>query len=341
MLMQGIQGRRIKRIAGHNNKTSSRIRSPIPIQYVIISLAFFIALFVNAIEEQQSTLEHAAVIWNHDSSSKRSKEHSNDDAATDAAATRTTERRTSEDDDDSSMNMPTNMNISANNNNNDDDDDDKNNPTPSSSSSAETPIMIGWVVTITGCGGPSDTIITDGAAVLKHSIHLTSIHGSSGNNNGKYDYQMYAIYHPEGEACALPLKDLGYELIRRETPVAVQDIKGKFLRKKIESNGCCGEKELIKLEAYTLTDHPIVVQLDLDVIVLKPMDPLFDLMLLAESPSSSNLSNVVPIMWPDQAIPKRVNAFFTRDFRSLDCSRATLQSRSRRISRAASRHGCL
>lgn len=86
---------------------------------------------------------------------------------------------------------------------------------------------IGWAVTITGCGPDP---ITEGAAVLMHAVHLTSVHGNMG---GRYDYKMYAIYHPDGEACALTLKDLGYELVKRETPVAVKDIEGKFLREKI------------------------------------------------------------------------------------------------------------
>jgi len=171
-----------------------------------------------------------------------------------------------------------------------------------STNDAET---IGWAVTITGCG--SDPI-TEGAAVLKHAIHLSSIHGNAG---GRYDYKMYAIYHPDGEACALTLKDLGYELIQRETPVSVKDIEGKFLREKIESNGCCGEKELVKLEAYTLTGHPVIVHLDLDVVVLKPMDALFDMM-LTKSPDDWDTTNV-PIMWPEKKLPEKVNAFFTRD----------------------------
>ena len=100
---------------------------------------------------------------------------------------------------------------------------------PSSTNDTET---IGWAVTITGCG--SDPI-TEGAAVLKHAVHLTSIHGNLG---GRYDYKMYAIYHPDGEACALTLKDFGYQLIQRETPVAVKDIEGKFLREKIVSLQC-------------------------------------------------------------------------------------------------------
>jgi len=166
-------------------------------------------------------------------------------------------------------------------------------------------VTVGFAVTVTGCGTDP---ITEGAAVLKHAIHLASV---KGNRGGRYDYKMYAIYHPDGASCAEPLKDLGYELVRRETPVAVKDIQGEFLRTHIESNGCCGEKELVKLEAYSLVEHPIVVHLDLDTLVIKPMDALFDWM-LSESGSSHDTSDV-PIMWNDLPKPSRVNAFFTRD----------------------------
>lgn len=166
-------------------------------------------------------------------------------------------------------------------------------------------VTIGYAVSVTGCG--SDPI-TEGGAVLKHSVHVTSIHGTMGGN---YDYKFYAIYHPDAEECALTLKGLGYEMVKRNTPVAIEDIKGDFLRTRIHRNGCCGEKELIKLEAYTLTDHPIVVHLDLDVLILKPMDAIFDLM-LADNPSAIDLSNV-PIMWPDRPLPSKINAVFTRD----------------------------
>jgi len=103
-------------------------------------------------------------------------------------------------------------------------------------------VTIGFAVTVTGCG--SDPI-TDGAAVLKQSIPLASIHGNLG---GRYSYHMYAIYHPEGERCATALEPLGYTLVKRDTPVAVNEIQGEFLRQNIEKNGCCGEKELVKLE---------------------------------------------------------------------------------------------
>jgi hypothetical protein len=169
-------------------------------------------------------------------------------------------------------------------------------------------ITIGYAVTITGCG--SDPI-TEGAAVLKHAVHLVS---SQGNKGGRYNYQMYAIYHPDAEVCALPLQDLGYTLLKRDTPVAVKDIQGKYLRENIEKGGCCGEKELVKLEAYTLIQHPIVVHLDLDVLILKPMDALFDWMLVEPQQLLVHYDTAgIPIMWPEMEVPPKPNAFFTRD----------------------------
>ncbi|VEU43562.1 unnamed protein product [Pseudo-nitzschia multistriata] len=169
------------------------------------------------------------------------------------------------------------------------------------------PSTVGFAVTITGCG--SDPI-TEGAAILKHSVHLASAQGPLG---GSYGYKMYAIYHPGARACAETLEGLGYELVERETPVAVANIEGDFLRSRIEANGCCGEKELVKLEAYTLTDHPIVVHLDLDTLVLRPLDPLFDWMMAGDKARDFDKSGVA-LQWPDAEVPEQINAFFTRDF---------------------------
>jgi hypothetical protein len=170
-------------------------------------------------------------------------------------------------------------------------------------------VAIGYAVTITGCGKEP---ITEGAAVLKHSIHLASIHGNMG---GRYDYQMYAIYHPEALKCAKTLESLGYKLVERNTPVAVKDIQGDYLRSKIENNGCCGEKELVKLEAYTLTQHPAVVHLDLDTLILQPLDGLFDWMLAGDKARS--FDSGVSVQFPEDEIPEKINAFFTRDCKSL------------------------
>jgi len=163
--------------------------------------------------------------------------------------------------------------------------------------------IVGYAVSITGCG--ADPLI-EGAAVLKHAIHQSSVNG---NANSLYDYKMYAIVHPDGEECGSELAKIGYTILRRNTPVAVKDIKGDFLRTHIEANGCCGEKELIKLEAYTIIQHPIVVHLDLDTLVLQPLDPLFDYM-LGKISDASKLS----VKWKDEPTPQEVDAFFTRDY---------------------------
>jgi len=173
---------------------------------------------------------------------------------------------------------------------------------PRTTSTTPSAAKVAYAVSVTGCG--SDPI-SEGGAVLQHSIHRAS----SRAGVGKYDYQLFAIYHPDAESCALSLQELGYTLLKRETPVAVSEIQGEFLRSRIESNGCCGEKELIKLEAYTLTDYPIVVHLDLDVIVLKPMDDLFDVML-----GKSVVDTDSFVMWKDKPIPDTLNAFYTVDY---------------------------
>ena len=134
---------------------------------------------------------------------------------------------------------------------------------------------VAYAVSLTGC--PKDDPLTDGGAVLKHSIHLRS--ASNPASGSRYGYRMYAIVHPAAMACASQLEDVGYELLVRDVPVPVNEIRGDFLRTKVVVNGCCGEKEYIKLHAYTLVDHPIVVHLDLDTIILRPMDDLFDAML--------------------------------------------------------------
>lgn len=145
---------------------------------------------------------------------------------------------------------------------------------------------VAYAVTITDCGerneqeGMHPFPITEGAAVLKHSIHVMA---------KRYGYQLYAIYHPNAQACVEPLADLGYILLKRETPVKVEEIQGDFLREKIVSNGCCGEKELIKFEAFTLVQHPVVVILDLDFLILKPIDSLFDFLLHGTPLTSDHL----------------------------------------------------
>jgi len=178
----------------------------------------------------------------------------------------------------------------------------------SSSSSSSLSETIAYAVTITNCGSPleADFQIAEGAAVLQYSVHRSSVHGNLG---GRYDYKMYAIYHPEAKDCVGSLAELGYTLIERDSPVQVEEIKGKFLRERLPKSGCCGEKELIKFEAFTLTDHPAIVLLDLDVIIMKPLDDLFDWMLHGKRAPDHHL------MWPNKPVTVTdIRLFYVTDY---------------------------
>lgn len=183
---------------------------------------------------------------------------------------------------------------------------------------------IGYAITVSGCPkgdatrGDFGAGITDGAAVLLHSIRMNSVRNPE--SGSLYDYKMYALVHPEAEHCARPtLEPLGYKILIRNVPVLLEKIEGDYLREKVPSNGCCGEKEFVKLHAYTLVDHPAVVHLDLDTLVLKPMDSLFDLMIDGVPSDGSN--GGVEVAFGDAISPVgaessvgKIDAFFTRDY---------------------------
>jgi hypothetical protein len=166
--------------------------------------------------------------------------------------------------------------------------------------------VIAYAVSITACNNPKD--LTDGAAVLKHSIHLSSIRNP--NSTSKYDYRLIAFIHPNATRCESTLEKLGYEVSIRDTPVDVTQIKNNSdMIRRVTKSGCCGEKEFLKLYSFTLFDYPVVVHLDLDTAILRPLDDLFDVMLLP-----ANATKHIPAaMWtPNVTHP--VNAIFTRDY---------------------------
>jgi len=168
-------------------------------------------------------------------------------------------------------------------------------------------LTIGIASTVTGCGLAP---FADGAAVMKYSLEKHSRSAKS-----KFKYKTYILYHPDAEECVYPLEDLGFTLLERPTPIRVEEIEGDVLRERIVNNGCCGEKELIKLEAFRLTEHPIIVHLDLDVIINKPLDDVLDFMINPEPyKKSPELLAKIPIMWPEKDIPDDISLIFTKDY---------------------------
>mmetsp|Transcript_17503 Transcript_17503/g.47734 ORF Transcript_17503/g.47734 Transcript_17503/m.47734 type:complete len:360 (+) Transcript_17503:109-1188(+) len=178
------------------------------------------------------------------------------------------------------------------------------------------PPKIAYAITVTSCGAafkqttadPHAAVfqVAEGAAVLAHSIHRASSRSSS--LGGKYDYQLIALYHPEAEPCMGVLRELGYRTIQREVFVKVDEIEGDYLREKIRSSGCCGERENIKFEAFTLTEYPLVLLLDLDCLILKPLDVLFDFMLRGIVPPPEH------VQWPNLGLPNQTEFMYTLDY---------------------------
>ena len=182
------------------------------------------------------------------------------------------------------------------------------------------PVVIAHAISLIKCGKKgSVTGFLDSAAVLRHSIHKNSIHATKEGQpkKSRYSYQMYAIVHLSCEEHAKSLERLGYKTIVKDHPVVKDEIEGEWLRNHIEAENCCGSAEFIKLYAYHLTDHPIVVHWDMDVAILQPMDDLFDAMLYpATHPRGKAAREKVERQHPEDEWPETLNAFFTRDITS-------------------------
>mmetsp|Transcript_12208 Transcript_12208/g.18339 ORF Transcript_12208/g.18339 Transcript_12208/m.18339 type:complete len:516 (+) Transcript_12208:50-1597(+) len=187
------------------------------------------------------------------------------------------------------------------------------------------PVVIAHAISLIKCGKKSSvTGFIDAAAVLRHSIHKNSIHYKDNNNikqskkqSSRYSYQMYAIVHTSCEEHAKSLERLGYQILVKDHPVKKEDIKGEWLRNHIEGENCCGSAEFIKLYAYHLTDHPIVVHWDMDVAILQPLDDLYDAMLYpATHPRGKAARGKIERQHPEDEWPETVNAFLTRDITS-------------------------
>ena len=188
------------------------------------------------------------------------------------------------------------------------------------------PTVIAYAVSITSCSKRS--LVSDGAAVLQHSIHLNSIRTNV--SGSRYDYEMVAFVLPEAIDCVDIFNKLNYTVYIKPVPIQIDQIRGTY-RRWANRTGCCGEKEWLKLYSYTLTQFPVVVHLDLDCLVLKPLDDLFDAMIQDSSNSTSNRAAAaavnsatkrdtagrerIPAMWVNATdMPETIDAFFTRDY---------------------------
>jgi len=176
---------------------------------------------------------------------------------------------------------------------------------------------VGYAISVTQCGGgrSGDTTagLFDGPAVLAHSIHMNSIRNNDNNDEkgSMFDYRLYAFVHPIALNCSQGLEQLGYQVMVKDTPIQTAEIKNEWFKEKVVKSGCCNEREFLKLYSYTLMQHEIVVHLDMDTLILQPLDDLFHSML--QTPQSTEARSRLPVMF-DTPLPNQIDAFFTKDY---------------------------
>lgn len=107
----------------------------------------------------------------------------------------------------------------------------------------------------------------DGAAVLQHSFRLTK---------SRHDVDYVAIVHKDVKTTRDALASLGFIIHEYEQPIFSSEIQGKHLRETIDKSGCCGALELLKLRAYQLIQYDKVLLMDMDAIIVKNIDFLFE-----------------------------------------------------------------
>ena len=155
---------------------------------------------------------------------------------------------------------------------------------------------VAYVITITEC----ESTVLDGAAVLAESIAATQ----------QPLYKLIAFVYNEGLApsCQQGLEFLGFQVLFKGLPFDVKNLK-YHTRNRIKQGGCCQEKEYLKLYTFQLVDFDIVVHLDIDVLLLKSLDPLIDVALKG---SDSHVSiRTIPA---NDVLPQKVDFMFVREY---------------------------
>lgn len=144
-------------------------------------------------------------------------------------------------------------------------------PTKAQTAKGKTKVAV--VIAVTKEPQPSGYL--DGGAVLAHQVHehLTNypdveLVALCGPDSGEWDPASFEL-----------VEKAGFRPLKVELPVKVEDIgdeHGTYLKQEMPKSGCCGPAELIKLEAFRLTQYERIIMLDTDALILHELDELFE-----------------------------------------------------------------
>jgi hypothetical protein len=173
--------------------------------------------------------------------------------------------------------------------------------------------VIAYAIVITKCIDLESSVLP-GAAVLADLIHQNSARGNE--SRSKYDYELYAIIYENevSTTCEVLLQRIGYKTLRKPIPVEMKSINHSRFLHDVERNGCCGASEFLKLWIYTLMDHPAVVYLDLDVLILKPLDDMLDVLILPPDRRKEQYQRVKIVADRGASENQTISALITRDY---------------------------
>ncbi|CAM9448997.1 unnamed protein product, partial [Ascophyllum nodosum] len=138
-------------------------------------------------------------------------------------------------------------------------------------SADEPPPVVAFAISVTSLELPAALSMLDAAEVLIASIDRTC--RLSSYRCEKIAFVLTSV----PESGRRHLEAMGWKLLEKDIPVAVADIEDEFYRNHVVKSGCCGADEFLKLHAYTLTDYHRVLHLDIDTLMLHPMDELMEL----------------------------------------------------------------
>jgi len=185
-------------------------------------------------------------------------------------------------------------------------------------------IRVAYMISISNCPNLNSSLgtmpdinasVLDGPAVLAHSIRRLQT---------RYpNYHLVAVIHPRATHCTQHFHDnplFGYDrAIVRDLGFDRSKIQNRFRygSHHIDLKGCCGAYEFLKLEAYTFeNDYDVVIHMDTDLLILKPMDDIIDTLVTGSVPTNLHTFNQQSIEKSSEngSHPDNINFVYTRDY---------------------------
>ena len=120
-----------------------------------------------------------------------------------------------------------------------------------------------------------DGPFVDGALVLGYAAK--KYHSAKHGYPSAYDIELVAFVTKKVVTTRTILSQFGWRILERDLPVALEEIENKDYMERMRDSGCCGADEFLKLWAYTLTEYHRVMHLDMDSIIFRNLDSLFNI----------------------------------------------------------------